>query len=478
MPNNNGKLTAPIGIASIAQCTGNPMMDLGFQCMDSKPYFRYVNGSNVVYTTIYPTRNAAAITAGTLIAYTLSSVIKDGITYNAMSYLGTITTATTTTITYNGTVYTWDNSYKVIRLFLVNKWSWFKPIAGFTQYEDLTDAQIKSVNDSMEIPTYQKAYDCLNGVLDGTGVWSYNAPVLGTDTFRLADFIGYDNGAASWFVFVASASQVEGGDRVDFTMDNMPLQFKSLVLAFGKWSAYTSATLDMGFLLRNVNSGASATNCIYYKIDTLADIDEGGSDHWFHMIVPDSTVDPDHILTVGSTYYIVPCVTSYLGATRQHLTYIDSNSTISGNWWALPVPNTTLKILSSGTSNLGKLSIVNSTTEEGEPYPYSVTFTYNESTYTFTMTSLTIRVNNSKSSAITATLRVVLKQTGSPNPVDREIWNSATSFASGNTDVQIVTGSAITWVDAIGSGPIEVTLKVKDTTSPIQGYTLRSLKYE
>src|SRR5574344_1457030 len=173
MPNSNGKLTAPLGIASVVQCTGNPMLDVGFQCMDSKPYFKYVNGSSVVYTTIYPTRNAAAITAGTLIAYTLSSVIKDGITYNAMSYLGTITTATTTTITYNGTVYTWDNSYKVIRLFLVNKWSWFKPIAGFTQYEDLTDAQIKSVNDSMEIPTYQKAYDCLNGVLGGTGVWSY-----------------------------------------------------------------------------------------------------------------------------------------------------------------------------------------------------------------------------------------------------------------------------------------------------------------
>src|SRR5574344_1066134 len=213
MPNSNGKLTAPLGIASVVQCTGNPMLDVGFQCMDSKPYFKYVNGSSVVYTTIYPTRNAAAITAGTLFVYgvptteTLGYSTKARTYYIEPSYLGTASAATTSTITYNGTVYTWDtaNPYLIVRMHLINKWAKYKPIIPDTDTkEDITDTIREGKSYGLMIKT-QTLSEINSLIINNNYGWDYLCPQI-DDWKRLGDFIkdtsvGYNHNSICPIIF-------------------------------------------------------------------------------------------------------------------------------------------------------------------------------------------------------------------------------------------------------------------------------------
>ena len=41
-------------IARLAAVTGNPMYDVGSQCSDTRPYFKFTSGSAVYYTTLHP----------------------------------------------------------------------------------------------------------------------------------------------------------------------------------------------------------------------------------------------------------------------------------------------------------------------------------------------------------------------------------------------------------------------------------------
>ena len=233
MPNSNGKLTAPLGIASLAQCTGNPMLDLGFQCMDSKPYFKYVNGSNIVYTTVYPTRNTAAITAGVLFVYSIKDKVcgltndntQPTVTYKVQdALLGTASAATNSTITFNSIVYTWDNQnpFEIVRLFLVNMWSKFKPLNGFTMV-DLTDTNrlnagygITANQISIDETDNDKLSALYTSLLNGNNGWFYESPTL--DSYkRLTDFLssdgnsGYDKGCENPFtLFAVNANGMDG----------------------------------------------------------------------------------------------------------------------------------------------------------------------------------------------------------------------------------------------------------------------------
>ena len=108
-------------IARLAAVTGNPMYDVGSQCSDTRPYFKFTSGSAVYYTTLHPKH---AATAKTVSVYSKGTQ-REG--YDTMQYVGT-GSQTGTTLTYGGVAYT-NSGYanERIRAFAVNRWAKYKP---------------------------------------------------------------------------------------------------------------------------------------------------------------------------------------------------------------------------------------------------------------------------------------------------------------------------------------------------------------
>ena len=108
-------------VARLAAVTGNPMYDVGSQCSDTRPYFKFASGSTAYYTTLHPKH---ATTAKTVSVYTKGAQRKG---YDTMSYVGT-GSQTGSTLTYGGVTYT-NSGYasESIRAFAVNRWAKYKP---------------------------------------------------------------------------------------------------------------------------------------------------------------------------------------------------------------------------------------------------------------------------------------------------------------------------------------------------------------
>lgn len=115
----DGKLA--FSVARLAAVTGNPMYDVGYQCSDTRPYFKFTSGSAVYYTTLHPKH---ATTAKTVSVYSKGAQ-REG--YDTMQYVGT-GSQTGSTLTYGGVTYT-NSGYasESIRAFAVNRWAKYKP---------------------------------------------------------------------------------------------------------------------------------------------------------------------------------------------------------------------------------------------------------------------------------------------------------------------------------------------------------------
>ena len=233
MPNSNGKINKPLGLSSIAQCTGNPMLDCGFQCMDSKPYFRYINGSNVVYTRIYPPNNSIAVNSNTLSVYSIKDKIcgqtndatQPTVTYKIQDeIIGNASAATPNTITYNNIIYTLDTArpYEIIRTFLLNMWAKYKPINGqspmqLTETDRINAGYGLVANQIIINETDSTALMALyNSLALKNNGWFYESPTL--DSYkRIDDFLnidgteGYDRDCENPFtIFAVNANGMDG----------------------------------------------------------------------------------------------------------------------------------------------------------------------------------------------------------------------------------------------------------------------------
>lgn len=115
----DGKLA--FSVARVADITGNPMHDIGSQCSDARPYFKFVSGSTAYYTTLHPKH---ATTAKTVSVYTKGSQ-REGC--DTMQYLGS-GSQTGGSLAYNGVTYTCSGyEHEWIRVFAVNRWAKYKP---------------------------------------------------------------------------------------------------------------------------------------------------------------------------------------------------------------------------------------------------------------------------------------------------------------------------------------------------------------
>lgn len=222
IPNNGTThtVTNPLGLATVANYTRNPILDVGYQCKDCRPYFAFTNSSTTYYIRIHPDN----LTANDEISmYTASSITKFGITYTKMtksSGHGTVlTTGSSATISYNNVTYTY-NSQGDVDVFLnkLNPWAFYKPYdypgltddeLGQTRCSDLEsnpitdnwDRLIKSYihygfnynRENTVTNIYCGSYStALTNASATNSVWNYKRP---TTIFRLTDFIGYNKNA-------------------------------------------------------------------------------------------------------------------------------------------------------------------------------------------------------------------------------------------------------------------------------------------
>lgn len=206
-------LETPYNLVTLSQATGNPMLDLGYQCCDMRPFFKYTNGNSIIFTTIHP-NNLANQVVNVYEKYTKKV---DGIEYASMQYIGNTTATNFSNITYEGNIYNYTNTHENIRGFFINKWARYKPIQhnkidelnSFIEGKDTDDFINNNCGLTLlqvPIPTSggpmsEKEGLILNMINDlkaGNFFWTYNPPKEG-NWFRMTDFIGYNKKAKNPF---------------------------------------------------------------------------------------------------------------------------------------------------------------------------------------------------------------------------------------------------------------------------------------
>ena len=198
-------LESPYNLVTLSQVTGNPMLDLGYQCCDMRPYFEYKNNNNYYYTNIHPTNISSQI----INVYQKNKIIRDRVEWDSMKYIGTTTSTINNSIVYDGTTYVFTGNVINIRGFFINKWSLVKPISSNIISE--LNKEYINPNTSQERKEYggefkgsdsQNDLGIIYGLKAGTNTWNnlHNCawayvglpnPSKG-DWFRMLDFNGYN----------------------------------------------------------------------------------------------------------------------------------------------------------------------------------------------------------------------------------------------------------------------------------------------
>lgn len=208
MINEQGILETPYNLATLSQATGNPILDLGYQCCDMRPYFEYKKDNVFYYTTVHPKNLILSV----INVYEKYVKNVDGLEYDAMKYIGNTTATSGTTITFNDVVYTYTENIVNIRGFYINKWAAYKPVKSTTSSE-LSDVDRFGVGINggikPEWPLEERDVVNLNEeelelllteMLNNNFYWIYESPEPNDeDWFRMTDFIGYYKNAESPF---------------------------------------------------------------------------------------------------------------------------------------------------------------------------------------------------------------------------------------------------------------------------------------
>ena len=189
----------PLSVARVAKVTGNPMLDIGYQCRGERPYFRFSSGTSEYCTTLHPSRCTAATEVSVYTVIIATDIATGDRRYSVIrrgtgSQLGA-------ELTYDGTVYTNSGGgHTDVPLSGINKWAKCKPIR-YDKVGELTDAERRGsladrnagyyygVHIAAPAGSYAQIHDA---------DFEYRRP-RGSEhdePYRLSDFSGYDADAA------------------------------------------------------------------------------------------------------------------------------------------------------------------------------------------------------------------------------------------------------------------------------------------
>lgn len=177
----------PLSLARVARVTGNPMLDVGFQCLGERPYFRFPGAG---YTTLHPDR-CTAPTEVTVYSFAYAFPSGD----KALTVLGR-GTQDGGSLSFGSATGQWDGSFETFRSGEVNRWAKCKPIRQ-PKTGDLSDAERRgSLADRNDGFWYGVRIAAPAGsyALIHDADFEYRrprGPEYG-EPFRLSDFSGYD----------------------------------------------------------------------------------------------------------------------------------------------------------------------------------------------------------------------------------------------------------------------------------------------
>lgn len=223
----------------------------------------------------------------------------------------------------------------------INRWSYYKPMAGGTA-NSRSEEVIKQCNDGFtitEVPTSGLLAEIAGGF---TGTWVYKPP---TTQMRLGDFRGYD--AAQWLStwFKPRFMQTAGkqGASIKFQFDKLhPLDLDLWAVSGRR----LGITYEFGFIFQQgTEINASATSFMYFKVGMLSFLDDDS----FNYI----TLDADAFPTKDASYVGYPVLRK--ATSQASHSWSTVQTTDASTWYALPSTPTCLYVTSSEVADIGTL---------------------------------------------------------------------------------------------------------------------------
>lgn len=213
--------TLSLSVARVASVTGNPMLDVGWQCSDSRPYFMfsrtYTEGTvqkvETVFTVLSPNKSAGASEVAVYKTEDGSPVYAGSGTQNG------------TSLAFGGNTYTYSSApgYYSFTVDKINKWSKCKPIR-YNKLADLTDAERQGATyDQSE--GYWYGVRISNPTTDYSKIhevdFDYHRPRGGeyNEPYRLTDFCGYDHKAMANLYGVLLADSIISDEKIESVVD-------------------------------------------------------------------------------------------------------------------------------------------------------------------------------------------------------------------------------------------------------------------
>lgn len=308
-------------LVKVAVATGNGILDVGYLCSDSRPYFKFVNGSTEYYTTLHPSNTSGATTV---------SVYR--YTNDKMELVGN-GSQNTNVLTYGGTTYAnTSNTYIDVRLHKINKWAKYKPIIYENTSDILTDSQFEEKHWGLSWPSADSK------ILDLQSIFKYYPPTGGAIPYRLRDFNGYSHTAQP--IMAASNIYIDSAFNLHFTIkyasseDSTAVPFSEYINGIMSTAGKTITDYAPCVIVQNNKLGASAI--IQSKsLETSMPSKETSVQYSINLIQGSTLCE------LEGEVYIKVSILAYYGGDATRWINISSSSESAGLNLGLAIPNAT-----------------------------------------------------------------------------------------------------------------------------------------
>ena len=205
----------------------------------------------------------------------------------------------------------------------INKWSFRKPVNS-DKLTKLTDSELYNINDGFNLYTFNTPQAMLYELQheNVSRIWKYEER---TEPYRLGDFEGYNHNAARLCDFTIENNNSGGaGTSIKFHCSD-------ILDIINHWKYFEGVRSYVDFVLLIYKYGTEynvgGSQGVYvYKIKSIVDYDEDGK---FSLVIPE-------ILQQNQYEIRLCCSTATSGLGDKECILVNSNSTLSGVWYALP----------------------------------------------------------------------------------------------------------------------------------------------